>query len=120
MFIKNPLLVWGSAALMLFGLVCGFLPPVTALLATVPFIKVGIVLAFIPILWLWVQGMRTGTAGAWGLAAGLVPVLLLRASLETGMPTATSLELAGGMLAVSGMFLLLIFGLGYGRRPQTA
>jgi len=117
MYVKSSFMIWMPLLMVVSGLLFGFYPPVAEPVAAWPFTPVFFVFVLLWILLVWYVGLQRSKGGVLGLVFALFPVLSLRMALEDETPALLALQLNVGSLAICGAAFLLMYGLGYGRRP---
>lgn len=123
MYIKNRVLFWFPLAVTCFAMVWGFWPPVTDVLLSSHFTRVGFVLTTGVVFLLWAHAMKTADPGngklfAFEMVLPIFALLNLMTTIEQETPLHRALLLNAGMLVTCGLGLVLLFGIGYGSRPQ--
>lgn len=117
MYVKSSFMIWMPLLMLLSGLFLGFYPPVAEPIAAWSFTPIFFVLVLLWTLLVWYAGFQRSKGGVLGLVFGLLPVLTLRTAMEDETPALLALQLNAGSLAICGAAFLLMFGLGYGKRP---
>ena len=117
MYVKSSFMVLMPLLMLVSGLFLGFYPPVAEPIAAWSFTPIFFVFVLLWILLVWYVGLQRSKGGVLGLVFALLPVLTLRTALEDETSPLLALQLSVGSLAICGAAFLLMYGLGYGRRP---
>lgn len=119
MYVKSSFMIWMPLLMLVSGLILGFYQPVAEPIAAWSFTPIFFVLVLLWILLVWYVGMQRSESGVLGLVFALFPVLTLRTAMEDETSALLALQLSVGSLAICGAAFLLMYGLGYGRRPAA-